>query len=63
MVSRVRYRLGRATSLILDATWVVLWITAAWMVHPALGCAVGGGFAALLATVVDREPPRDDTEE
>jgi ABC-type protease/lipase transport system fused ATPase/permease subunit len=63
MVSRVRHKLRRAASFILDATWVILWITAAWMVHPALGCAVAGGFAALLATVVDREPPRDDTEE
>jgi ABC-type protease/lipase transport system fused ATPase/permease subunit len=54
---------GRIVSRLLDLAWIILWITAAWMIHPALGCAVAGGFAALLATVINQgEHAENDME-
>ena len=56
-------RTRRAVSVLLDLAWAVLWIAGAWMIHPALACAVAGAFAAVTAAVLSADAPSDEPSE
>lgn len=59
----MRVVLRRFVGIALDAVGVVLIVWAAWLAWHPLGFATAGGFALLLAALVDRSAPEDDTEE